>query len=124
MKKSKKSSRYATKKELLSALKSYPKQKDFESYVLIIEHRKINTKVGLIIAELLNAKEKVAVGKATVYPRGISDLDSFNWGRLKVGESEFTSFALDTKKQTMSQTIVNAIKKSLSEGRIPFLTFK
>jgi hypothetical protein len=125
MKKVKKgSSRYATKTEVISALITDSKPVNFESYTVIIEHRKVSQNIGLIIAELMSGKEIVAIGKATVYPRGISDLDSFNWAHLNIGEAEFTSFALDTKKQPISQMLIGAVKKSISEGRIPFLNFK
>ncbi|GEM_PF-5811787 len=105
-------------------MKSHPKPGNFESYILIIEHRKISPKIGLVVAELLSGKDSVAIGKATVYPRGISDLDTFNWERLRIGESEFTSFALDAKKQPVSQMLIGAVKKSISEGRLPFLSGK
>ena len=124
MKRSMKSSRYATKAEILSALKSYQKPDNFESYTLIIEHRKISAKIGLIIAELIGGNEVIAIGKATVLPNGISNVDSYNWTLLKVGEAEFSSFALDAKKQPVSQMLIGAVKKSLSEGRIPFLSIK
>ena len=117
-------SRYATKNEVIAALKSHPKPSNFESYLLIIEHRKISSKIGLVVMELMHGEESVAIGKATIPPSGISDLDSFDWRRLKVGEAEFTSYALDARKQNVSQMLIGAVKKSVSEGRIPFLTFK
>ncbi|MFA5091299.1 MAG: hypothetical protein WC483_01530 [Candidatus Paceibacterota bacterium] len=122
--KQKRTSRYATKQEILSALRTYLKPDNFESYILIIEHRKVSSKIGLIIVELISGKEVVAIGKATVFPRGISELDSYDWTNLRLGESEFSSFALDTKKQPVSHMLIGAVKKSISEGRIPFLSLK
>lgn len=120
----KKQFRHPTKADVLTALKTKSKPGNFESYTLIIEHKKISQKIGLVVVELLSGEDLVAIGKATVYPRGVSDLDSFNWENLRVDESEFTSFALDAKKQPISQMLIGAVKKSISEGRLPFLGFK
>lgn len=117
----KKKSRFPTKKEVVQAVSDDDALNGFEKYALIIEHKKLSNNVGMIKAELLQNNKILLRGKIAKFPERQQD-SSFNWEMLKVGESYFEGYSLDFKGATFSQKIIDGFKKSITEGRIPYLS--
>ena len=116
---SKKIKKHASKEEILEALSDNKKLEGFGKLILLIEHKKISNTIGLITAELLQNNKIVLIGKTTVFPESLPD--SFDWGKLAIGESCFDGFSLDYKGEKLSQLIIQGFKNSIKNGKIPFI---
>lgn len=114
----KKKSRYPSKKEIISALLDDQELEGFGKYILIIEHRKVNKDIGIIKGELIQNDKIILRGKMTEFPQ--RGPDSFDWDILDVDESFFDGFSLDYKGESISQMIIQGVKKSIKEGKIPY----
>lgn len=113
-------SRYSSKKEIIDILlKENPKQKGMDKLILLIEHKKINTNVGIMKGEILKDGKIVLTGSMTCMPK--KSIDSFDWNMLNNGESFFNGFSVDYSKETIGSMIKEGLKKSIKEGKIPFL---
>ena len=118
--KKKEKSRFPTKEEVMQALlEEDEKVKGFNKYILIIEYRKISEKLGIIRGELIQDDKIIFKGKMTQLPE--TQVDSFDWDMLEIGESYFEGYSLDYKGETISQLMKQGFKKSLKEGRLPFI---
>ena len=114
---------FPSKKEIIATiLKEDPQIKKFEKLILIIEHKKINPTLAIIKGELVQNGRVVLKGSMSCIPER-SD-DSFNWNILKAGQSYFNVFSFDYKGETITSLITQGLKKSLKEGRIPFINKK
>jgi hypothetical protein len=115
-----KKSRYATRKEVLSALKDTHVIKGHQKLILIVEYKKKSNKLGVVVGELLQNDKTLLRGKIACFPE--KNPESFDWTRLKAGESQFSGYSLDYKSDTVMSMITEGLKKSVKEGRIPFVT--
>ena len=119
--KTKKKNNFPSKKEIIKTLlKEEQKADKFEKIILIIEHQKINSQLGMINGEFFQNGKIVLKGSMTCMLRKAEE-DSFDWNILKVGESYFDGFSLDYKRGTIGSLIKEGIKKGIREGKIPFL---
>ena len=121
MKKSnKQKNRFPTKKEIVDALLADdPLKKGFEKYVAVVEHKKLSSKIGIVKGEILQNGKTIIKGKMTCPP--IKDDESFDWNMLTVGESYFQAFSIDFKGQSLKSMITEGIKKSIKEGKLPYM---
>ncbi|MCX6776084.1 MAG: hypothetical protein NT130_04530 [Candidatus Micrarchaeota archaeon] len=110
---------FPTKEEVIKALLDDKELKGFKKYMLVLEYKKISEGLGLIKAELIHNNKAVLRGKMTEFPETTSE--SFEWDKLRAGQSYFVGFSLDYTEETFVQGVINGIKKSMKEGRIPFL---
>jgi len=110
--------KFSTKEEVIRALTEKSDPKGFKKYILLLEHRKISSNLGLVKGELLHNNKIVLTGKMTQFPE--TQPESFNWEKLKIGESYFEGYSLDYKGETISQLIIQGLKRSVKEGRFPF----
>ena len=109
-----------TKEEVKDALLSDKPSKEFKRYVLIVEYRKISTRLGLISAELIQNNSVILRGKITQFPE--INQDFFRWDKLRIGEAQFEGYLLDAKEEPLIQLIKQGFKKSIREGRLPFFS--
>lgn len=111
---------FPSKKEIIDTLlKEDPKPAKFEKLMLIIEHKKISSKLGIVKGELLQNGKVNLKGSMTCIPEKMEE--SFNWDILKVGQSYFEGYSLDYKGETIGSLIKQGLKKSIKEGKIPFV---
>lgn len=115
---SKKTSKYPTKDEILQSLVDDKELEGFEKYILIIEHKKLSDTIGIIQGELIQNDKVILRGKMTELPESLPD--SFDWDILDVGKSFFNGFSLDYQGESISHMIVQGVKKSIKEGKIPY----
>lgn len=111
--------RFPTKEKVLQALAEGGNLNGFEKYALIIEYKKISGTIGVVTGELLQNNKILLRGKLVVFPE--TQPDSFDWGLLKAGENYFQGYSLDYKGETLIQLIKQGLKKSIKNGRFPFL---
>lgn len=115
-----KKSRFSTRKDIIDALlKEDPAEKGFNKYMVIVEQKKISSKLGVIKAELLQNAKVSAKGKMTTLP--VTEDEGFDWDRLKVGEVYYQGFSVDLQGQTVGSMIMEGIKKSIKQGKIPYV---
>ena len=112
-------SKYPTKADIIRALTPKEKPKGHQQYILILEFHKMNSKLGIITGELLQDGKIVGRGKMTELP--MTNEDSFDWDKLKISESYFQGFSLESKPESLVQTIISGSKNALKAGRIPYI---
>ena len=112
-------SKFPAKEEVMQALSEDETLKGFEKYALVVEFKKMSKKIGVIKGELFQNDEILLKGKMIEFPE--TQPESFDWNILKVGESYFLGYSLDYKGETLAQLIKQGLKKSIKEGRFPFL---
>ena len=106
--------RHPARKEIIDALKEEQNLKGFNSYILILEKKKVSNNIGLFGGELLQNDKIIARGKVTI-PTNTPD-----WNELEVGESSFQGFCLDLKGESLSEVIIEGIKNRFKDGKLPF----
>ncbi len=111
-------SRFPTREEVLKAVQG-SLQKGHGRYVLLIEHQKISNRLGVVKGELFQNGKMILSGKMTQLPE--PEEEGFNWDILKNGESYFEAFSLDYKGKSVSDLVKEGLKKSIGEGKLPFL---
>ena len=109
-----------TKEDVKDALLSDKPSKEFKRYVLIVEYRKISTRLGLISAELILNNSVILRGKIAHAPE--TNQDFFRWDKLRIGETQFEGYLLDTKEEPLIRLIQQGFKKSIRDGRLPFIS--
>mgnify|MGYP001606170824 CR=1 FL=1 len=110
---------YPSKKEIIDVLlKEDPKQKNMEKLLLVVEHKKINERLGFVKGEIMKDGKVVLKGRMTAMPKKSND--SFDWGILNNGESFFDGFSVDYGKETIGSMIKEGFKKAIKEGKLPF----
>jgi hypothetical protein len=110
---------HSSKEEIIKALSADSELEGFSKFILILEHKKVSGTIGLITGELLQNNKIILRGKMTEFPESLPD--SFNWDVLAIGESYFEGFSLDYQGEKISQLIIQGIKNSIKEGKIPFI---
>lgn len=116
----KKKNLFPSKREVVNTLlKEDPQLKSLEKLMLITEHKKISSKIGLIKAELRQSGKLIMKGSMTCVPEKLED--SFDWSMLKVGQSFFSAYSLDYGKQTIGSMIKEGLKNSIKQGKVPFV---
>ena len=75
--------------------------------------------LGIVKGEVLQNKKIVLKGGMTCIPEKTEE--SFNWDVLKVGQSYFEGYSLNYKGETIGSLIKQGVKKSIKEGKIPFM---
>ena len=112
--------KFPSKNDIIDTLlKEDPKPKKFEKLIIVIEHKKINNVLGLVKGEVLQNQKVVLKGSMTCIPEKTEE--SFNWDILEVGQSYFEGYSLDYKGETIGSLIKQGLKKSIKEGKIPFM---
>ncbi len=110
---------YPSKKEVLDSLLSEsPHLKSFEKLVLVIEHKKVSSSLGIIKGELFQNRKVILKGCMTCVPERVEE--SFNWDMLSQGQSYFEGYSVDYQGETIGSLIKQGLKKSIKEGKIPF----
>lgn len=111
---------FPSKQEVIGTLlKEDPAPKKFEKLMVIVEHKKISKVLGIVKAEVLQNQKIILKGSMTCIPETFED--SFNWNILKDGQSYFEGYSIDYKGETVGSIIKQGLKKSIKEGKIPFL---
>jgi len=112
--------RLPTKEEILQTLlKENPVVKKYEKMIFIIEHKKLSKNLAIIKGELINNGKVSIKGSMTCIPEVTGE--SFNWNVLKEGESYFDGYSIDYQGESIGSLIKQGLKKSVKDGRIPFL---
>lgn len=94
-------------------------EKGYGRYILIVEYHKVSNKLGVIKGELIQNSNVIFKGKMTQFP-AVQE-EGFNWNILKKGDSYFEAYSLDYKGQNIIGLITEGLKKSIGEGKIPFI---
>ncbi|MFW6025834.1 MAG: hypothetical protein ACOCRX_05770 [Candidatus Woesearchaeota archaeon] len=114
------SDRYPSKKEIINTLLAEdPPSKRHNKLILLVEYKKLKTNFGIIKAELVSNGKIILKGSYTC--DAVPSEDSFDWNKLKVGESICQGYTLDFKGQTIGSKIKAGFNSALSQGRIPFM---
>ncbi len=116
--KKKSKGKFASADEVYSAL--HEKSESAKKLYLLVEFKKVNPRLGIISGELSQSGQKLFTGKMTEYPEPYDG--SFNWNRLKSGESYISGFSLESHKdESWLETIKRGVRQAIGDGRIPFL---
>ena len=112
-------SKHPSKKEIINALLAEdPCKKLFDKYIVLVEHKKLSNKIGVVKAEVIQNGKIMLKGKKTETP--VKEEEGFNWNIVEEGESHFEGYSLDVKSQSMKSMIKEGLRKSVKDGRIPF----
>lgn len=115
-----KKSRFPSREEVLKALMTEEKSdKGFQKIVLLVEHKKVSSKLGVVTAELLQKDKTAMKGRIACFPE--NEPEGFNWDALKIGESHFAGYGLDYQGETITSMLTEGFKKSIKEGKLPFI---
>lgn len=116
----KRTKKFPSKQEIINTLlKEDQPAKKFEKLILIIEHKKVSNEIGYIKGELIQNGRLLGKGAITCLPK--KEKDSFDWNMLDIGQSYFNGFSLDYRAERITALITEGLKKSMKEGKIPFL---
>src|SRR3989344_4953625 len=107
---------FPSKSDVIAALKDGEKLSGFKQHILVIEYKRINHHLGVIIGELQENGRTILRGKVTQSPS--SSQNTFDWNIIPDGKSFFTAFALDSKEETLIETLRQGLDQSLKEGRL------
>lgn len=110
---------YATKEEIIEALKDDKKLKGYEELIVILEFNRKSERIGLIKGELRQKDEVVLRGKLTVFPKAMPN--SSMWTDIGIGESIYYGFSLEFHEETLFDLFSEGFRNSIREGKLPFI---
>jgi len=108
-----------TREKMLDILIKNKRESPFERHILVIEHKKVNSQVGIVNAEIVKDTKEVVFGGGMICSP--LESDEFTWKDLKKGESHYGGYWIDTKPDTIGSMIKEGLTKSIKEGKVPFL---